>query len=257
MKKILRLIPLVLISMFIFSSTSQALTLGNDITIWDRMGEYHGDGAANEDNEVEPGCVRNQIWDLEGFFLKESTLTMVGGFNFVTGAGARDYDSGDLFIDIGYVRSSDESTFGYDYVLDIDFAEKKYNVIRLFDTPTVVITTLPVYYAMNGAANPWKYNSGGVAVAGLQNISFTDSYWAGLVDADVAGLSGWSTGVHYAAAFDLSFLGPKTEFVSHFTIECGNDNLRGAGILPVPEPASIILVGIGLLGLVGLRRFKK
>ena len=36
----------------------------------------------NEDQEVEPGMVYNQSWDLEGFFLNGTSLTMIGGFDF-------------------------------------------------------------------------------------------------------------------------------------------------------------------------------
>ncbi len=46
-------------------------------------------------------------------------------------------------------------------------------------------------------------------------------------------------------------------FVYGFTISCANDVLFGEATVPTPEPASIVLAGIGLLGLCGLRKRAK
>ena len=272
-KKVSSLITVLIITIFLSSSVSQALTLGENITIWDGMGVENGN---HEDNEVEPGCVASQIWDLEGFFLDGYTLTMVGGYDFVGGAGGQ--ASGDLFIDIdgnaeygpdndgdGYNHSIIKNTFGYDYVLDIDFASKTYDVIQL--TTETETETESIYYNINQESNPWKYYSGGNAVAGYQGISFA-GYWKDLADDEVAGLSGWDSinldtsendisNSHYAVAFDLSFLGHGTSFISHFTMACGNDDLMGSGAVPAPEPSTIILMCAGLLGLIGIRRIKR
>jgi hypothetical protein len=41
----------------------------------------------------------------------------------------------------------------------------------------------------------------------------------------------------------------------HFTMECGNDVVEGAAT-PIPEPATMLLLGSGLIGLVGFARKK-
>ena len=46
----------------------------------------------NEDQEVEPGMVYNQSWDLEGFFLNGTSLTMIGGFDFEDGNTYNSYN---------------------------------------------------------------------------------------------------------------------------------------------------------------------
>jgi len=70
----------------------------------------------------------------------------------------------------------------------------------------------------------------------------------------VGGLLG---GFHYAAGVDLSFLDPAQQFVAHYTMGCGNDNLMGRGTTaPVPEPATMLLFGSGIFGMAALRRRK-
>jgi hypothetical protein len=228
-----------------------ALTLGDNITISD--GVFTGTGwySNREDQEVEPNNVTGQVWDLEGFFLDDEMLSVVGGFNFA--AGQDGWDAGDVFLDItGDARygtantgtGGDQSypaiinnTFGYDYVLDINWGAGTYDVYALDAGSTV-----RVYYNQNDESNPWRYNSGGELL--YDDVSF--SYLTGLSNADVGGLLG---GSHNVAAFDLSFLDPG-EFTSHLTVECGNDNLMGQGVI-VPEPATASLLVLGLAFMAG------
>ncbi len=77
------------------------------------------------------------------------------------------------------------------------------------------------------------------------NITIFDS-------SEVGGLTGDS---HNAVSVDLGFLDHGTTFTSHFTMGCGNDNLMGEATL-APEPATMALFGIGLIGLAGIGRKK-
>lgn len=260
------------------SATALATPFGTNITISDK--NYAGSGwySNREDQETEnnPNTVTSQQWDLEGMFLSGQTLTMVGGYDFQNGVlwtDGRRYKSGDIFIDIdgdakygqadnggsgathygsGPHAATMANSFGWDYVLDLNFTTMTYNVISL-TSQSLVTRVMDV-----ASSNPWTYHSGGSALTGYQNQSMT--YTAGLTNADTGfqgdstNATGWSTGSnqHYALAVDLSFLA-GSDAVFHYTMECGNDNLMGQAHVP-DTAATSILLGLGLIALAGVRR---
>ena len=219
----------------------------------------------NEDQEVEPYAVTGQQWDLEGFFLQGTTLALLGGFDFINGEGG--ITSGDIFIDVtgdaeygppaggsGYGNTDVNNTFGYDYVLDLNFQDPVNPTYSVFELIGGVATTTVTYSQMQ-MSNPWLYAAGGASVAGGGDIG----YMADLTNAALgdniafAGANGSLTSSdHNLMTFDLGFLPIGTTFTAHFTMECGNDDIMATGTTSaVPEPATIFLLGSGLFAALG------
>jgi len=226
-----------------------------EITIYD--GDGTGSGFAQEDQETEPGTVNDQSWDLESFISYGTNLIgIIGGFDFFNNLGG-DRRPGDIFVDIdgsyiaGNVTGTDGNTnvpnsFGYEYVMDIDWSSLTYDVLQL--SPSSIVQTAA--YGINYGSSPWLYISGGSLLG--SGYSFTGE--SGLTDVQTGKLGG----THNAAlGFDLSFLGLNSNYTVHFTFACGNDNLMGSSgtstLVPVPAAAWLLVSALGLLALLGRR----
>ena len=257
MKKFLPLSVISLLAFFLFTTTAFALTLGNQITIYDQKSDGSAWHGSSEDQEVEPGMVGHQKWDLEGFFLDGNTLSMVGGFNFDTGES--DITSGDIFYvdgtpqygtDIlsdgtatGYIENM--PTYGYDFAIKLDFSNKTFDLFKATSTAK----TTSSFYQQNYSSNPWQIGIGWEKRA--TGVSF--QYEEGKLDGDPLLNNIFMGGDHNIVQLTLPTALQGFNYV-HFTEGCGNDNLMGAGPVPTPEPATMLLLSTGLAGLAGFSR---
>jgi hypothetical protein len=263
---------------------------GVDITVFDKVTQYRSNAGSKqwwgdnssaagvqhpdvrgiaEDNETEPGTAIGQHWDVEAFRVNGLTLSMIGGFNFMTGEDT--YASGDIFIDIdgdatwgtdiggGGTKVKSNSLFKYDYVIDLQQTVNssydstvssigtQYTVYKLDENSDQVIS---VAVAANAESNPWIYHAGGEAVTGFVGRDIGIGFYTG---GEYAGFDG--NNIHHMLQFDLGFLGATIPdgTVFKFAMECGNDNLVGVYNNVPDQGATIAFLGFGLALVGGIR----
>jgi hypothetical protein len=216
-----------------------------------------------ENNTVQYNAIANQTWDLESFTLSGSSLSITGGFNFLTGKGTGSnlvFPMGDIFIYLGSeapysipggnLNDHNGPWAGrdnWDFAIQFDRGTDQ-NIRNSNDGIGYSIV------ANNGQAV--SYTGGtGATLTGLPWL-VTGATQPG--DFGTFSTFGSLEGTHYSiGGLDLSsILAGGESFYLHATMRCGNDVLWGyqEGTRNVPDGgAAVAMLGLGI-GAIGLMR---
>jgi len=216
-----------------------------------------------ENNTVQYNAIADQSWDLEGFDWSGTSLSMTGGFNFLTGVGVGTSDviaMGDIFIYLDQSPYSVPSSSDHDgpwtgsenWDFVIRFArDSAGNYLQTVDGIGYSIVANQPGLSYSLTQNPLALNVG--LPWQLDGSFATDGYASYSTGNDAEGFHNTVSGIDLGG-----ILGANDSFYLHTTMRCGNDVLWGsseaAGVPDGGMTLCLLGLGVGTLSLIRRRQ---